>query len=321
MRVSRDITIREYSERQRPKWNAFVAESNNGTMFHDLDFLDYHPKDKFQERHLMFYKGEALIGVMPAAVSEEGGKTVMRSPYGGSFGGIVEREGLTFADSKAMVVALVHFLDENFDEFHVTSPPSIYSAIPSCYTEFNMLRAGFEAANQITSVIRLDGMGLEGRTRTAVRKAEKEGIRVATDSDDLISFYKVLQISKAEHGVEPTHTLEDFMIIREILPRSIMIDMAYIDRKSIAGALYFVCNPWIILLFYVCYEPAHGEKCATSLLLYHGIKRAGECGFRYLDLGTTTMPNGDYNPGLFMFKEGFGARGHMRTTYTWRRRG
>jgi hypothetical protein len=44
--------------------------SNNGTLFHDLDFLGYH-MGKFDTQHLMFRQGGRLIAILPAAVVVE----------------------------------------------------------------------------------------------------------------------------------------------------------------------------------------------------------------------------------------------------------
>ena len=77
------IEVRELEPGGQAAWKRFVEESNNGTLFHDLDFLAYHPPGKFRTCHLVFSEAGETIAVMPAAV-EDG---ILKSPYGASVEG------------------------------------------------------------------------------------------------------------------------------------------------------------------------------------------------------------------------------------------
>jgi hypothetical protein len=44
--------IRLYRQQDVGAWRAFLHDSNNATLFHDLDFLGYHPPDRYDFRHL-----------------------------------------------------------------------------------------------------------------------------------------------------------------------------------------------------------------------------------------------------------------------------
>ena len=99
------VRIEKYTEDKKQIWNFFVKNSNNGTLFHDLDFLSYHPEDRFNEHHLMFYRKDNLISVMPMALSETDGKKVAKSPYGGSYGGIITDEQLKYRHSEEIIAS------------------------------------------------------------------------------------------------------------------------------------------------------------------------------------------------------------------------
>ncbi|HWY35585.1 MAG TPA: hypothetical protein VNX68_13140, partial [Nitrosopumilaceae archaeon] len=68
------LNLVEYTSKYYQAWNNFVNSSNNGTLFHRLDFLSYHGK-KFEsiENHLLFFKGDELFAVLPAGVIDMGG--------------------------------------------------------------------------------------------------------------------------------------------------------------------------------------------------------------------------------------------------------
>jgi lipid II:glycine glycyltransferase (peptidoglycan interpeptide bridge formation enzyme) len=313
------IDVIEYTEPKKEEWNMFVKHSNNGTLFHNLDFLSYHgEKYTENEHHLMFYSKQNLAGAMPLAIIGED-ERVAKSPYGGSFGGVVEREYITFKQSEELVDSAVRFLKDTCDIVFVTPPPFIYSKVPSCYTEFNMLRNGFELyKKEITSVVALNFSDpfdiFEKRARTAVKKAKKEGVSVEEWSKNYTRFFKLLKQTKARHDAEPTHTLEELKTIWNTLPHSVKLDMAYIDETPVAGILYFICNTQTVLTFYICHDSQYNTSYPVNLLLYNGLVWAEKNSFKYLDLGTTTHDMIPYHS-LFMFKESFGSTGYFRDTY------
>ena len=321
------IKVVKYTENKKSEWNEFV-NCNYGTIFHNLDFLSYHG-DKFKqnEDHLIFYhKRQNIIGAMPLAIFEEGGKVVAKSPYGASYGGVIVKEYLKFRDSEELINSLMEFFkDNNFDEVHITPPPLIYSRVPNCYIEFALLKNSFEITKrEITSVIKLNCFNsdpfeiFETRARTAVKKARKKEVKIIESSNEYDAFYKILKETKARHNAEPTHTLQELKKIRDILPNSIKLDMAYVNEDPVAGILYFICNSRTVLTFYICHKTTYNEYSPVNLLIYHGMIWAKKNEFKYLDLGTNTqdmIPNHN----LFLFKESFGSVGYFRDTFLYKK--
>ncbi len=321
------IEVVKYTENKKDEWNEFLNFSNNGTMFHNLDFLDYHG-DKFKENehHLIFYKGQNIIGVMPLAIFEEGSKLVAKSPYGASYGGLIVKKYLNFRYSEELINSMMElFRDNNFDEVYITPPPLIYSKVPNCYIEFALLKNNFEIIKkEITSVIKLDCFNLDPfeifnkRAKKGVKKARKEGVKIVESSEDYDAFYEILQESRDRHDVKPTHTLQELKKIRDSLPNLIKLDMAYVNEDPVAGMLYFICNSQTVLTFYGCHKTSFGNFSPAHLLNYHGMVWAKKNKFKYLDLGTTTqdmVPNHN----LFLFKENFGSVGYFKDTYSYKK--
>ena len=318
------VIVETYIPEKKEVWNEFISESNNGTIFHNLDFLDYHG-EKFREteNHLMFYRGKKLLAVMPLAEFKINNRITARSPYGGSFGGIVIKLLTPFRHCREIVVELKKYLVERgVSECVITPPPMMYSRVPTCYLEFNLLKNGFSLINRdITSVIDLktvDGKPptFQSRVRWSTKKARNAGILVK-DSKDYEAFFPILSETKRKHGVESTHTLDELNTIARICPESIKLYLAYKEREAIAGIMYIACNPQTILSFYICQKNEYKEFQATSLLLDAGIKNAFKWGYRFLDLGTSTH-NMQNNNNLLMFKEGFKSSGYFRDTFRWK---
>jgi len=51
-------------------WQGFLARSANGTLFHDLDFLRYHPPGRFRFHHLMLIHDGEPIALFPGGLVE-----------------------------------------------------------------------------------------------------------------------------------------------------------------------------------------------------------------------------------------------------------
>ena len=70
------ISIRKFGEKNSAQWDLFVRNANNGTLFHLRRFINYHPKDRFEDYSLEFYKNNHLFAVLPAAKVTQNEKTL-----------------------------------------------------------------------------------------------------------------------------------------------------------------------------------------------------------------------------------------------------
>ena len=121
------IKVIKFSESKKNKWDSFVNSSNNGTIFHLRKFLSYHPKDRFIDHSLLFYKRAKLIGVIPAAVKKISNKTLFISHPGLSVGSLVVQESLSISDSLSLVKTFVNYVCERgFDGARITLSPIVY---------------------------------------------------------------------------------------------------------------------------------------------------------------------------------------------------
>ena len=68
------MDIHKLSERDHKTWDGFVAQANNGTLFHSLEFLGYHPADRFKNHHVMIMDRSNIIALFPAV---EDGKSII----------------------------------------------------------------------------------------------------------------------------------------------------------------------------------------------------------------------------------------------------
>lgn len=308
-------------------WEKILQGADNPTLFHMHEFLAYHPRDRFQNHHVIFWVGEEPRCLMTGAVKEIDGKRALVSYPGASYGGLVYPPGLSFNTAGHLVEILLRYAKtEGFDMLSITQPPVIYSIWPGDVITFNLLKAGFTyRKREITQAIPLyypDGdifKTLNNKTRTAVRKAVKSNLAVEEDIElsdaNLETLYPLLLDNRRRLGVTPTHSLQELKRLRDLVGNRLMLTLIKHNSIPIAGILNFICNARVLLIFYVCHDWDYQEFRPVPLIVYRTMQWAYRRGFRHLDFGTSTL-NMNPNWGLIKFKENFGSLGYFRDTLT-----
>ncbi len=310
------MEIHKFTEKDSDIWERFVAGSNNGTIFHTLKFLSYHPRGRFDNHHVLVREKDNIIALFPAVVHEGG----IVSHRGASYGGFVCKEDLGIHKTCLMVDQIAdHYKKEGFTSITLTQTPLIYYREPNQYVDFALMKSDFRyVKREITAVIPLHAgeplTMFHADARRSTKKALREGITVRL-SDDYPRFYQILEHNLGmRHNVSPTHTLDELKKLQRLFPEDILLFAAYRKRKMIGGVVIFICNPSVILAFYISHDQEYQIYRPVNLLFYEVINWGRNRGFRYLDLGTFTL-NMEPNWGLGRFKENHNARGFLRDTY------
>jgi Acetyltransferase (GNAT) domain len=317
-----NLTVRPYQSSDRDIWDAFVEASNNGTMFHLQRFLDYHPEGKWQWHHVMIHDGDRLVAVVPGGIN---GKGEFWSPTGASYGGIVTAD-ISFEKSLAIVDAFRDYCRSvGIVHAYLIPPPLIYTLNTSQHSEYAMLyrKADFEL-HYISHAIDLkrgtDFLDFFDQTaRKSVRKILREQQITIRDSDDYETFHRILTENKARHGAKATHSLDDLLRLRQLVPDKLKLMMVYHGDEAIAGSLLFLANSKVVLCFYNMLRYEYEHLRPIYLVMYETVRWAEANGYGWVDIGVS-QDTKDPNPmtpslGLIAFKERFDARGILRSTY------
>ena len=317
------IEIVRYSSEHAEQWEAFVWSANNGNIFHTRRFISYHPENRFVDHSLLFFKDGRLLALLPAVDFADEGRRTLLSHRGASYGGFVIKDTLSIREAFDLVEALIeHAKAEAFAVIDMTPPPQIYLRRPSNYIDFALVQNGFDyRKREISSVIPLDFGRDEILTtfnegsRRAVRRGVKLGVvvRESDDPGEYERFYAILKKNlRLRHNVKPTHTLPELLHVKELFPERIKLFAAYTPENDMAaGVVMFICNPRVVLAFYIShdedYQQFRGVNCLFHDIIDWGIREK----YGFLDFGIFTV-NEDPNWGLARFKESFGAQGVFR---------
>ncbi len=304
------------------KWDQFVENSDNGTMFHKRLFLSYHPKDRFEDASVVIKKNNKILSVFPAVIIEREGKKILSSHGGASYGSFVYKTNLNFREAFDLVEGLEDYAKNlNVNRIQLTPPPMIYQTKYSNYIDFALVKNDFSYLKRdVSSVVQLDVDNddflstYRNEARTAVKKAIKAGVEIA-ECERFADYYEILKKNlKLRHGVNPTHSLDELLKLKKIFPSKIRLWGAFLGEKLIAGVCNFSANAEVVLAFYISHDEEYQEYRAVNLLFYEIMKRYKTENYKFLDFGIFTV-NMEPNWGLGRFKENFGARGIFRDTF------
>ncbi len=315
------MEVIEFNKEWKEKWDKFVDESNNGTMFHKQRFFDYHTPGKFSFNHLIVLEKGQIVALLPGSIVEG---NVFESPIGASYGSIVIKD-IKFDKTLEIVQTIINYgKEKGFSEFLLTAAPQIYETVQNQNLDFAMLWSGFSFdLHYISSAIKLDPnrdiiSRFSPTIRRNVRKALKNPDLRVEINERYDEFYPILLDNKARHNVKPTHSYEDLLKLKELMPESLKLFMVYYKDKPIAGSLMFFTNKNVALCFYnmLLYDFQHLKP--IQRVMYEVVKYSTENGFKYVDIGVSqdTKAANPMTPSMSLinFKEKFDAKTVMRNT-------
>ncbi len=314
------MEIIRYTDEWKEKWDQFVLESNNGTMFHLQKFLDYHIPGKFKFDHLIFLEKGNIVAVLPGSLNNG----LFESPIGASYGSIVTKN-ITFAKAMEIVSTLLDYGKKTgIKEFMLTAAPMIYESYPNQSLDFAMLWQGFTyKIHYISSAIKLDRERdilerFSPTIRRNIRKTFRDFNLVVEINERYDEFYPILLKNKARHNVKPTHSYDDLLRLKELLPDRLKLFMVYYKDIPIGGSLMFYPNKYVALCFYNMLLYEYSQYKPIQRVMYEVVKDSTERGFRYVDIGVSqdTKAENPMTPSMSLieFKEKFDARTIMRNT-------
>lgn len=306
-------------------WRALLSQAPAATLFHEPDFLAYHPEGRFQFRHLLIAKGGQPLALLPGGVSG----SVFRSPLGASFGGPVLMPRLTTTEIMAAVQALEdHARAESWSSVELTPPPPIYRRDGANALGFCLQAAGFAlGARMLCHAIPLLGTAprYEALFRSRARRNTNK-LRAANDArfdarlggaELLESFLVTFNETYARHGVAPTHSAAELADLLRRLPERFKIALQFFEGRPVAGLFLMKMTETIENAFYICATSGDSELNASLALFAWTIDRLADDGIQTLDLGPSSMPDGSLNGGVCFFKESLGAVGYCRDRWVW----
>jgi hypothetical protein len=321
------IDVRPYHASQQDEWDTFVSRSNNGTIFHQQQFFNYHPTGRFTFHHLCFYESGRLIAVLPASITENG--TCLESPVGASYGGLVLPTDLKYIQNEAIVDALMNYAVKlGLKKILLTPAPFIYQNRLCQDIDYALALRGFDfERHYISHAILLEPREnfisqFSATTRRYIHQCERNAdltIDYCESTKGYEEFYPILLDNKTKHNAKPTHSLEELIRLKELFPKHIFLFLVRYKGKAIGGSVMFLCNEKVSLCFYNMLYYEFEKLHPIHYVMHRVVNWSIDLGCRYVDIGVSqnVKHENQMTPAysLIEYKEKFAAKGVLRSTF------
>ncbi|AKD05569.1 hypothetical protein PKOR_06905 [Pontibacter korlensis] len=299
------MEVIKYNAKYKLYWDAFVADSKNGTFMLQRGYMEYHA-DRFTDHSLLFYKKGKVIALLPA---NEVGQEV-QSHGGLSYGGFVTDKRMKAALMLEVVQATkLYFQELNFERITYKAIPHIYHQLPAEEDLYALFRHGATLCRRdLNSVIDVGaGLGYSKTRRWEVKKAKRGNVQLQV-SNDYESFMQLEQeVLQQKHNKVPVHTASEVRLLASLFPENIKLYTAAEAGELLAGVLMYETDTVAHCQYMAA--SVRGKELAGIDLLVDWLLTEVYSHKPHFSFGISTEQQGHYlNEGLVWNKESYGAR-------------
>lgn len=315
-----DIQIRVYSDKYRDRWDEFVDNSRNGTIFHTRSFLSYHPEGRFKDRSLLFLQDGNIVSILPGCLIENNSGLTLASHQGSTYGGFVIPQKLGVAKALQLVDLLLEFMKkEGICDIWMRYPEYIFEKEPSEEIKYAMWHRGFGMDYiELSTCYDLSIYPTESPISWEAKKGYERGVSCIYDDNNYQAFHSLLfETLTSKYNRTPTHTLEELNNLRNLLGKRLVLFSAYYKEYFAGGMIVFLTNEKTAHVFYsaVKKDLIKGIYVSDTLIDYT-IRTLKKRGVQFINYGISTEEKGrTINFNLFRFKERFKGFGVVRETW------
>jgi hypothetical protein len=311
------MRVTPFTPEDSARWDELVREAPMATFLHTRRFLSYHG-ERFRDASVLLSDDDgALRAVLPAALDPSDPGRVVSHP-GLTYGGLVHDGRLNGERAHDALSAIAqHYASSGLRVLRYKPVPHIYHQVPSADDVWGLSElGGVRGACDLSCAIELAARRAPSARRArSLAKARREGVEVS-DEADLDAFWPVLESTlDRRHSARPVHTLKEIELLRSRFPDEILLVVAFLEGRVVAGAVLFRA-PTVTHVQYMAASEAGMHLGALDAVLERSIELAGAAGARYFDLGIS--PGEDrrgLNFGLYRFKSEFGGGGVVYEQY------
>lgn len=299
------LTVARYEPHLESEWNNLVLSAKNTPFFFQRKFMEYH-SNRFEDFSLVAFHNSKVIGAMPANISHA--DSTITSHDGLTFGGCFVAPGTKTPKYLEIFRAMLAFIRKSgAKRFIYKAPPLFYHQHPAAEDQYavyinggHLIRRDVGTISKPSAEVRFSNL----RNRM-IKKSLTEGITVR-ESDNLADYWKLLsEVLYDQHGVKPTHTLDEIAYLKRSFPENIKLFEACKEGKITAGVLIFESKS-VAHAQYIAANTLGRETGALDNLFGYLLKDYYK-NKDWISFGISTEKSGKFlNEGLITYKEGFG---------------
>ncbi|MEM6297188.1 MAG: hypothetical protein AAF740_00700 [Bacteroidota bacterium] len=309
------MTIRPYTDADKEHWDTFVAATKNAHFLFFRDFMEYH-KDRFVDASQMVFDTKGKLTALLVANQKE---EVLYAHQGLTFGGVLWQSSLKLKAFFEMMDALiVHLCELGFRKWIYRVPPRYQQSVSCDELQTALFYLGAtRIKTELCSVIDLTNFKWSRSKQYAIRKAQKESIRIRKLPDWTLFEPMLRTRLQSRYGISPVHTKEEMLYLMTQFPENISVYGAFYEDELLAGVTLFDNHfSGCVHAQYITSKSHPLQTKALDLLFSERILAAKTEEKRYFSLGISSEDQGNrINAGLTHWKERWGAAPFLHETY------
>jgi hypothetical protein len=295
------MDLREADKGELSSWDDAVSKSEYGTVFHTLAWLDVLEKTSGLSCRRFVAEGNgSKKGIFPVFFKKKANFSIAFSPFrlATPYGGPILEKGCESSFFDAL---------DAYSKKHGISYLDIM--LSPGFPGIDAKKWGYSSKDFLTHFLDLgagtDGLwnNLDKKCRTAVRKAQKEGVTVAESSSkkDVADFYRMYAETYTRSGQKPPAQKELFENAHDAFGSDMKMLFAEHGGDRIACSIFIIFGDRAYYWMNASHEKTSGLN-QNNLLQWSFIEQAAKSGIKKYDLMGADVPS------IARFKESFGGK-------------
>ena len=324
------VKIQELSEKEKQACDRFImSESTSGEFINSLNYLAYHPKNRFIDDSILVrdIESKTIRGVVVATVDCIDNNTIV-SHSGTTFAGPIIDGKLGIDKALEVLDILTSYYEEKYKKIIFKLRPQWYDGQPFGKVEYYLFNHGYTGSQiALANVINIAGINtqedvlklFDSKRRNQVKKVIKEDLFHFSVGQDILSdvWVNMNDNLNKRFASHTTHTFEEIIDLKQRCGEHIA--PYYVNDSNgnygAFGLIYKFKNVFHTQYLDVNYE--YTNHYPNLLLIMYLILEARKLGYSKFSFGPSTENAGAViNTGLYSYKAGYGGGDIIMPCYT-----
>lgn len=294
------------------EYERFLLSCEHSLFYHSTKYKDF-LEDLLgcESQYLLAYDKDKLVAALPLMIKNGSlGKVVNSLPYYGSNGGIIGKSNIVSKDLLTEYHSIINQKDI-LSSTMVENPLDKQIIIPT-HNSTDMRIGQFTEIECNNDFEGETFKRISGNRRNEIRRAQKHGVEVAEENDEL-DFIRIAHQDEMKKNNRKYKANKFFDKVRTHFTKEVdyKIFIARRDQRPIAGLLMFYFNKVAEYFTPVVLEDARIYQ-PMSLILYNVFLDAMKRGYKLINWGGTWVSQ----EGVYRFKNQMGAKDYPYIYYT-----
>lgn len=310
----------ELSDKEKKLVDNFILEEcTNGEFINTLEFLEYHPKGKFNDDTVVLMDSESRsVRSLMVACTLPGKDDVLISHAGTTFAGPIINRKHSINNISEYLQVVLDYYESRYKRIELRLPPVVFGKQPFGTVEYILLKRGYiKGMKGLSNIIDISGIKnvddilktFYAKRRNQVKKVLKNNMFCLRESAEIQqNVWENMNLNlDRKFQSKTTHTLNEIRDLKNRFPKQ--ISAYYVDTHDGDYGAFCLAFKFknVFHTQYLDTNYNYTGQYPNLFLITRLIEIARSEGYSYFSFGASTENNGEYlNEGLYSYKADYG---------------